>query len=49
MKNLSILIVLVIIFLNLTIAVAQTSTNKQLDPALRKFVQSEIIIKFKDL
>jgi len=49
MKNLSILIVLVIIFLNLTIAVAQTSTNKQLDPALRKFVQSEIMIKFKDL
>jgi hypothetical protein len=49
MKNLSILIVLVIIFLNLTIAFAQTSTNKQLDPALRKFVQSEIMIKFKDL
>jgi hypothetical protein len=49
MKNLSILIILVIIFLNLTIAVAQTSTNKQLDPALRKFVQSEIMIKFKDL
>jgi hypothetical protein len=49
MKNLSILIVLVIIFLNQTIAVAQTSTNKQLDPALRKFVQSEIMVKFKDL
>jgi hypothetical protein len=49
MKNLSILIFLVIIFLNQTIAVAQTSTNKQLDPALRKFVQSEIMIKFKDL
>ena len=49
MKNLSILIVLVIIFLNQTVAVAQTSTNKQLDPALRKFVQSEIMIKFKDL
>jgi len=25
------------------------TTNKQLDPALRKFVQSEIMIKFKDL
>jgi hypothetical protein len=49
MKNLSILIVLVIIFLNQTITVAQTSTNKQLDPALRKFVQSEIMVKFKDL
>lgn len=49
MKNLSILNVLVIIFLNQSIAVAQTSTNKQLDPALRKFVQSEIMVKFKDL
>ena len=32
-----------------TLAQGTATSNKQLDPALRKFVQSEIMIKFKDL
>lgn len=37
--------------INHSIAIAQgtATSNKQLDPALRKFVQSDIMIKFKDL
>lgn len=49
MINQSILNVLVFLFFSQILAIAQTSTNKQLDPALRKFVQSEIMVKFKDL
>jgi hypothetical protein len=51
MKKLLYFILIVLSGINPSLIIAQgtTTTNKQLDPALRKFVQSEIMIKFKDL
>lgn len=49
MSKQTILNILILLFLQNINIVAQNSTNKQLDPALRKFVQSEIMVKFKDL
>jgi hypothetical protein len=49
MKKLFILIIWMFPFIPGNLLVAQQNTNKQLDPALRKFVQSEVMVKFKDL
>lgn len=45
----SLFVLLSIINHSNVIAQGTAASNKQLDPALRKFVQSEIMIKFKDL
>lgn len=51
MKKILCYLFIVISYVNQSFTLAQStsSSNKQLDPALRKFVQSEIMIKFKDL
>jgi len=51
MKKILCLLIILTSCLNQSFTIAQgtASSNKQLDPALRKFVQSEIMIKFKDL
>ena len=51
MKKILCLLIILTSCINLSFTIAQgtASSNKQLDPALRKFVQSEIMIKFKDL
>ena len=51
MKKILCLLIILTSCINQSFTIAQgtASSNKQLDPALRKFVQSEIMIKFKDL
>ena len=51
MKKILYFLIILISCVNQSFTLAQgtATSNKQLDPALRKFVQSEIMIKFKDL
>ena len=51
MKKILCFLIILISYVNQSFTIAQgtATSNKQLDPALRKFVQSEIMIKFKDL